>query len=73
MTRPLHSDSQDLAGFTREAANELQVKFPRLPNPELVLYVFPHFSPKGRPIPGYTTSFLLYEKDEYALPGEITP
>ncbi len=73
MIRPLHSDTQDLAGYTRDAANEIKLIFPRLPNPELVLYVFPHFSPKGRPVPGYATSFLLYDKDEYALPGEIAP
>ncbi len=73
MTRPLQNSQRDLAGFTRDSANEIDLTFPRLPNPELVLYVFPHFSPKGRPIPGYSTSFMLYEKDEYALPGEILP
>ncbi len=73
MYRPVHSERRDLAGYTRDAANEIDLKFPRLPNPELVLYVFPHFSPKGRPIPGYSTSFLLYEADPYALPGEIAP
>ena len=73
MMRPLQNGQRDLAGFTRDSANEIELTFPRLPNPELVLYVFPHFSPKGRPIPGYSTSFRLYEKDEYALPGEIAP
>ena len=73
MFRPIHSDKRDLAAYTRDAANEIQQLFPRLPNPELVLYVFPHLTPKGRPVPGYTTSFLMYEKDEYALPGEIAP
>ncbi len=73
MVRPLHSDQRDLVGYTRDSANEIDQKFPRLPNPELVLYVFPHFSPKGRPIPGYSTSLRLYEKDEYALPGESAP
>jgi conjugative transfer region lipoprotein (TIGR03751 family) len=73
MVRPIHADQRDLAGYTRDSANEIQQLFPRLPNPELVLYVFPHLTPKGRPVPGYTTSFLMYEKDEYALPGEIAP
>ena len=73
MYRPIHSDQRDLAGYTRNSANEIQQLFPRLPNPELVLYVFPHLTGKGRPVPGYTTSFLMYEKDEYALPGEIAP
>jgi len=71
--RPVRAGDGDLAGYTRDAANEIAVLFPRLPNPELVLYVFPHINGKGRPIPGYTTSFLLYEKEEYALPGEIAP
>ncbi|MEW8048429.1 MAG: TIGR03751 family conjugal transfer lipoprotein [Candidatus Thiodiazotropha sp.] len=67
-----HTD-RDLAGYTRDANNEISLTFPRLPNPELVIYVFPHMSPKGRPIPGYTTSIRMYEKDEYALPGEVAP
>lgn len=71
--RPLHNEDRDLAGYTREAKNEISLVFPRLPNPELVLYIFPHINGKGRPIPGYSTSFLLYEKDEYALPGEVAP
>ncbi|MEW8139164.1 MAG: TIGR03751 family conjugal transfer lipoprotein [Candidatus Thiodiazotropha endolucinida] len=67
-----HAD-RDLAGYTRDANNEISLTFPRLPNPELIIYVFPHMSPKGHPIPGYTTSIRMYEKDEYALPGEVAP
>ena len=73
MFRPVHSEQRDLAGYTRDASNEIDLTFPRLPNPQLVLFVFPHFSPKGRPVPGYSTAFLMYEKDEYALPGEVAP
>lgn len=62
-------DSQ-LAGFTREADTEIKALFPKLPNPALVLYVFPHLTASGQPVPGYATSFTLYEKTEYALPGE---
>ncbi|MEQ1557756.1 MAG: TIGR03751 family conjugal transfer lipoprotein [Methyloglobulus sp.] len=62
-------DSQ-LAGFTREADTEITALFPKLPNPSLVLYVFPHLTASGQPVPGYATSFTLYEKTEYALPGE---
>lgn len=71
--RQLLDKERDLAGYTRNAANEIDALFPRLPNPELVIYVFPHINGKGRPIPGYSTSFLMYEKDEYALPGEVAP
>jgi len=60
----------NLAGFTREAATEIEALFPRLPNPPLVMYVFPHQTAQGQPVPGYATSFPMYEKTEYALPGE---
>ncbi|WP_238946692.1 TIGR03751 family conjugal transfer lipoprotein [Seongchinamella unica] len=59
-------------GFVREAANEIDTVFPRLPNPTLVMYIFPHLSGSGRtPVPGYVTTFPFYEKAEYALPGEV--
>ena len=59
-------------GYMREAANEIDSLFPRLPNPTLVMFVFPHLSRRERtPIPGYATSFPLYERVEYALPGEV--
>jgi hypothetical protein len=44
--------------------------FKKLPNPELKLYVYPHFAGKeGVPIPGYYTVFNAYEKDHYMLPS----
>jgi len=59
-------------GFVREAANEIDTVFPRLPNPTLVMYIFPHLSGSERtPVPGYVTTFPFYEKPEYALPGEV--
>jgi conjugative transfer region lipoprotein (TIGR03751 family) len=58
-------------GFVREAANEIDTVFPRLPNPTLVMYVFPHLSGQARtPVPGYVTTFPFYERVEYAMPGE---
>lgn len=46
--------------------------FQKLPNPELQLYVYPHFAGNEEiPIPGYYTSFNAYEKTHYALPSEI--
>jgi conjugative transfer region lipoprotein (TIGR03751 family) len=71
-TRRINSGEEDLDGYTREAFNELDVTFPRLPNPSLVMYVFPHLAGAERtPVPGYTTTFPLYERVEYALPGEV--
>jgi conjugative transfer region lipoprotein (TIGR03751 family) len=64
------ADDPGLEGYTREAATEIDARFPRLPNPDLVLYVFPHLSDAGHPVPGYSTVFPFYDTVEYALPGE---
>ena len=49
----------------------LAPEFARLPNPDLILYVYPHLAgEEGTPVPGYVTRFPLYERVEYALPGE---
>jgi conjugative transfer region lipoprotein (TIGR03751 family) len=71
-SRPIQDDARDLAGYTRNAFNELNLHFPRLPNPTLVLYVYPHLAGASRvPVPGYATTFPLYERVEYALPAEV--
>ncbi|MCR6651423.1 MAG: hypothetical protein NVV73_07980 [Cellvibrionaceae bacterium] len=50
---------------------QLQHLFPKLPNPELFMYVRPHaVGTSGAPIPAYMTRFQMYERDHYALPGE---
>lgn len=72
-SRPLDSDIGDLAGYVRDAYNELDTHFPRLPNPTLVMFVFPHLAGQDRvPVPGYATTFPMYRQVEYALPGEIS-
>ena len=71
-TRPILTGEAALQGYTREAFNEIDVLFPRLPNPTLVMYVFPHLAGESHaPVPGYTTAFPMYEQVEYALPGEV--
>ncbi len=71
-SRPLETDVADLAGYLRDAFNELDAHFPRLPNPTLVMYVFPHLVGEERvPVPGYATTFPMYRQVEYALPGEV--
>lgn len=58
-------------GYTRTAANEIYRQFHRLPNPDLLMYVFPHLAGSDPvPVPGYTTLFPLYQRVQYALPGE---
>ncbi|MDN5869197.1 MAG: TIGR03751 family conjugal transfer lipoprotein [Nitrococcus sp.] len=70
--RPLRHGDADLAGYSRSAYTEIETIFPRLPNPTLVMYVFPHLAGTERvPVPGYATTFTLYERVEYALPGEV--
>lgn len=60
--RPQRAD-YDLVGYTREAGNEIKQLFPRLSNPTLVLYVYPHLAGAERhPVPGYSTAFTFYEK-----------
>ena len=61
----------DALGYTRTAANELELLFPRLPNPDIYIYVPAHLATDLRiPVPGYTTAVPLYDRVEYALPGE---
>ena len=69
--RPAAHGERALAGYTRTAHREIDAVFPRLANPSLVMYVFPHLAGDERvPVPGYATSFPMYERVEYALPGE---
>lgn len=67
----LPNSDTSLKGYTRDVNNELSLHFPRLPNPTIILYVFPHLSLEGTPVPGYSTTFPMYETVEYALPWEI--
>jgi len=65
-------ESASRTGSQQAAADEIDNRFARLPNPDLVMYVAPHQSANGRyPVPGYSTVFPLYETVEYAMPGEL--
>jgi conjugative transfer region lipoprotein (TIGR03751 family) len=76
LRRPLteadvHEAPAVAAAYTRTAANEIQRQFHRLPNPDLVMYVFPHLAGTDPvPVPGYSTVFPLYRRAPYAMPGE---
>jgi len=78
LRRPLtEADVQAAPGeqarYTLTAANEIYRQFHRLPNPDLVMYVFPHLAGTDPvPVPGYSTVFPLYQRVQYALPGERT-
>ncbi|WP_339649750.1 TIGR03751 family conjugal transfer lipoprotein [Halopseudomonas pelagia] len=57
--------------YTRTAESEIYRQFHRLPNPDLVMYVFPHLAGTDPvPVPGYSTVFPLYQRVQYAMPGE---
>lgn len=56
--------------YTRTESSEIHQQFPRLPNPDMVMYVFPHISAGNLPVPGYSTVFPFYHQVQYALPGE---
>lgn len=67
-TRALKERDQ---GYTRTAQQEIHQQFRRLPNPDLVMYVFPHLAgSESVPIPGYSTVFPLHGRVIYAMPGE---
>ncbi|WP_026145339.1 TIGR03751 family conjugal transfer lipoprotein [Pseudomonas asplenii] len=72
LRRPL-DDNTDQPAYTRTAQNETHSQFKRLPNPDLVMYVFPHLAGTDPvPVPGYSTVFPFYQRVQYALPGERT-
>jgi len=72
LRRPVDDQSIDASAYTRTAQNEIDALFVRLPNPDLVLYVYPHLATGEEvPIPGYSTVFPMYERVIYALPGEL--
>lgn len=74
--RPLNESEQVAQekvaqSYSRTQYSEFSQQFPRLPNPDLIMYIFPHLS-AGAPVPGYSTIFPFYNHPEYALPGERT-
>jgi conjugative transfer region lipoprotein (TIGR03751 family) len=78
LRRPLDAPDREAAvadtlSYTRNAQNEVDRLFVRLPNPDLVMYVFPHLAgDRPVPVPGYSTVFPFYQQVQYALPGERT-
>ena len=68
------NDAVDYVPYTRAAESEIEQVFPRLTNPDLVIYIYPHLATRTRaPIPGYTSVIPLFDRIEYQLPGEIPP
>lgn len=64
-------DAHPVPGPAGAAVDAIEARFARLANPVLTLYVYPHLAEAERvPVPGYFTVFPLYERTEYAAPGE---
>lgn len=76
LRRPLSDPAAltaELQGYTRSAASEIRSQFVRLPNPDMVMYIFPHLAGEPPvPVPGYSTVFPFYTRVQYAMPGERT-
>lgn len=76
LRRPLNdpaAQAQEQKTWTRNAANEIQSQFMRLPDPDMVMYIFPHLAGNTPvPVPGYSTIFPLYTQVQYAMHGERT-
>jgi conjugative transfer region lipoprotein (TIGR03751 family) len=71
LRRPITDFVDIQTPYSRDSVNEIKSQFVRLPNPDLVMYVYPHLSGTDPvPTPGYTTIFPLYTKVKYAMPGE---
>ena len=62
---------EDNSELSAEVISEIDSTFPVLDNPMLIMYVFPHVATESRvPIPGYWTAIPMYERTEFAEPGE---
>ena len=70
---PLRAATEYDPGPAREdATRQIDRRFVRVQNPDLVMAVFPHLAKGKYPIPGYLTSFPMYESVDYLLPGEAS-
>lgn len=74
LRRPIgpHEMTEQQFSHSRNVENEIYSQFKRLPNPDLVMFIYPHLSgSESVPVPGYSTVFPLYRTPQYAMPGEM--
>lgn len=71
VARDIHDDEGDLNADVRNTVQQEKNLFDYLPNPTMVMYIYPHLTDAGTPVPGYTTFFKFYEKDNVGLPWEL--
>ena len=73
LRRPMIEGDVQLSEYVRTEKNQLEAKFKSLPNPTMYMFVAPHLAADTKvPIPGYLTEFKMWERDHYALPGEVS-
>lgn len=77
LRRPLTAPEAQTArrtdeSYSRTQYSEINQQFPRLPNPDMVMYLYPHLVDGNTPVPGYSTVFPFYSRTQYAMPGERT-
>ncbi len=75
LRRSLQDDESQAAmqrdlSYSRTQQSEISQQFSRLPNPDMVMYLYPHLAQGNTPVPGYSTVFPFYSQTHYALPGE---
>ncbi len=68
--RTIAAGDEDTARYW-SALEPMRQRFARVPNPDLVMVVYPHLAQGKYPVPGYVTVFPMYEQTHYALPGEL--
>ncbi|MEW5291567.1 TIGR03751 family conjugal transfer lipoprotein [Erwinia papayae] len=66
------ADARADRSYSRSQESEISQQFPRLPNPDMVMYLYPHLADGNTPVPGYSTVFPFYARTQYAMPGERT-
>jgi conjugative transfer region lipoprotein (TIGR03751 family) len=73
LRRPMAEGDMELSDYVRTEKTQLESKFKMVPNPIMFMFVAPHLASSSEvPIPGYVTQFRMWEKDNYAMPGEIS-
>lgn len=73
LRRPMIEGDVALSNYVRTEKNQLELKFRTIPNPTMYMFVAPHLATHEQvPIPGYLTKFKMWEREHYALPGEIS-
>ena len=75
LVKPIKVDVPSLAGALQspqllKRQSDINNDFPMLPNPQVMVYIYPHFK-DDLPIYGNWTTFSMYAKNVYALPSEV--